>query len=113
MSKSTIEFLHHILDELSFLEKEMTFVTEETFMHDEIRKRACARSLEIIGEAVKQIPDSFRKEYPDVDWKSYAGLRDKLIHHYFGVDYALVWDVITHEFPELKTKIATIIEQNQ
>jgi uncharacterized protein with HEPN domain len=80
-------------------------------MRDEVLERACARSMEIIGEAVKQIPDSYRSDHPEIDWKSYAGLRDKLIHHYFGVDYALVWDVIKNELPELKNKLTKIIKQ--
>ena len=113
MSKSTIEFLHHILDELTFLERKVTSTTEEQFMRDEVLERACTRSLEIIGEAVKQIPDSYRSEHPEVDWKSFAGLRDKLIHHYFGVDYALVWDVIKNELPELKNKLIPLVEETK
>lgn len=111
MSKSIIEFLNHILDELSFLERKTASVTEEQFMCDEVLERACARSMEIIGEAVKQVPNSYRKEHPEIDWKSFAGLRDKLIHHYFGVDYALVWDVIKNELPDLKKKLIPLVEK--
>jgi len=111
MSKSATEYINHILDELLFLEQEMNTITEEQFMRDEVLERASARSLEIIGEAVKQIQESYRKEHPEIEWKSFAGLRDKLIHHYFGVDYALVWDVIKNELPELKNKLTKIKEQ--
>ncbi len=109
MSKSTDELLGHVLDEICFLERQCAAITEEQFMYDEVKQRAFARSLEIIGEAVKMISDEFRSLHPEIDWKSFAGLRDKLIHHYFGVDYALVWDVITHELPGLKTQLLAIL----
>ena len=82
-------------------------------MRDEVLQRAFTRSLEIIGEAIKQIPDKIRNKYGDIDWKSYAGLRDKLIHHYFGVDYAIVWDVVIHELPELKKKLVFVLEKEK
>lgn len=109
MSKSPVEFLRHVVDEIVFLDKEVFSLGEERFMHDETLQRAAARSLEVIGEAIKQVPEDFRIAHADIDWKSFAGLRDKLIHHYFGVDYAIVWDVIVHELPELKTKLTSII----
>ena len=111
MSKSPIEYLKHILDEITFLEGETADYSEEQFMRDELKQRAFARSLEIIGEAIKMVPDEFRAKHPEIDWKSFAGLRDKLIHHYFGVDYAIVWDVIKNELPTLKAKIQTILSE--
>lgn len=110
MSKSPIEYLKHILDEITFLEQEVNNYTEDQFMRDELKQRAFARSVEIIGEAVKMVPDDFRSHFPEIDWKSFAGLRDKLIHHYFGVDYAIVWDVVINELPDLKQKIVQIIQ---
>lgn len=109
MSKSPTEYLNHILDEIVFLEREIQNYTEEQFMRDELKQRAFARSLEIIGEAVKMIPDDFRSHHLQIDWKAFAGLRDKLIHHYFGVDYAIVWDVVIHELPDFKIKLMTIL----
>lgn len=112
MSKSTDELLGHVLDEIRFLDQQCAALTEEQFMYDEVRQRAFARSLEIIGEAIKMIPDEYRSAHPQIDWKSFAGLRDKLIHHYFGVDYALVWDVVIHELPNLKAKLFTILPKD-
>lgn len=111
MSKFNIEFLRHAIDEIEFLEKERGNITETQFMHDELLQRAFARSLEIIGEAIKQVPDAIRQKHTDVDWKSYTGLRDKLIHHYFGVDYEIVWDVVVNELPTLKQKLLTLLQQ--
>lgn len=110
MSKSAIEYLQHILDEFRFLEQERALLTETQFMHDPVRQRAFARSLEVIGEAAKQVPEEFRINHQEIDWKGLAGLRDKLIHHYFGVDYAIVWDVVTNELPGLKIKLESLLK---
>ena len=72
--------------------------------------RAFSRSLEIIGEAVKKLPDDLRVKYPQIDWKDIAGMRDVLIHDYFGVDYELVWDVVKNEIPTLRFQIEQIID---
>jgi len=80
-------------------------------LQDETLKRAYVRSIEVIGEAVKHIPDALRQKYPAIDWRAIAGMRDRLIHGYFGVDYAIVWDVITNKIPLLDTEIKHIITQ--
>jgi uncharacterized protein with HEPN domain len=110
MSRSVIEFFQHIKDELNFIEANSKGLDYDLFYENEVLKRAFVRSLEIIGEAVKNLPEEIRYEYHYVDWKSIAGMRDKLIHHYFGVDYELVWDVIENEIEELNFQIANIIE---
>jgi uncharacterized protein with HEPN domain len=109
MSLSALEYLRHILDEAEYLMNQTQGLTKDEFMRDATLKRAFVRSLEIIGEAAKKIPDDFRQRYGHVDWRAMAGMRDRLIHAYFGVDYEIVWDVVTTKVPTLYREIAGII----
>jgi uncharacterized protein with HEPN domain len=110
MSLSAIEYLRHILDETEFLMDRAQGLTRDQFMRDATLKRAFVRSLEVIGEASKQIPDEFKQKYPHLEWRAMAGMRDRLIHGYFGVDYEIVWDVVTNKIPLLHQAIKRIVE---
>lgn len=105
MSKLPEEYLKHIVDECKYLLDSSSGIDEDRFMHDPTFQRSFSRSLEIIGEAVKNLPSDFTKTHTEIDWRSMAGMRDRLIHHYFGVDYQIVWDVVKNEIPKLKEKI--------
>ena len=108
MSHSPLEYLHHILDEINYIEGMVCQINEDIFLSDETLKRSFVRSIEIIGEAAKKIPLDFKKTHSDISWKRIAGMRDKLIHHYFGVDYHIVWDVAINKLPVLKKQIEEI-----
>ena len=109
--KQDSPFLKHILDEINFLLKETKGLSYEDFISNELLKRGCSRSIEIIGEAAKNISTDLKKKYKDIKWKDISGMRDKIIHFYFGVKWEIVWSVIKNEIPLLKEKIETILKE--
>jgi hypothetical protein len=111
MSKEPIEFLRHIFDECSFLMSVNKNITKDDFLADETLKRAVARSLEIIGEASKKVPEEFRLKWSSIQWKNMAGMRDRLIHDYMGVNYFIVWDVFINKIPELYLQIQDVLDK--
>jgi uncharacterized protein with HEPN domain len=113
MSLSQIEYLKHILDEIEYLLKHSKELSLDEFVKDETLQRAFVRSLEIIGEATKKLSSEVKAKYPYVEWKVIAGTRDKLIHDYFGVDFELVWDIITAKIPILKNQIRDILNREE
>jgi uncharacterized protein with HEPN domain len=108
MSRSPADYLRHILDEIDFLLKQVDGLTKETFLRDETRKRAFVRSLEVIGEATKNLPVAVRERYDEIEWRAMAGMRDRLIHGYFGVDYEIVWDVLTSRLNDLRDQVQSL-----
>jgi uncharacterized protein with HEPN domain len=101
--------LNHILDETIFLAGVRERSTRATFVHDEVLRRAAVRSLEVIGEAVKRVPAEILAAAPEVDWRRVAGMRDRLIHGYFSVDYELVWDAIATHVPTLGLAVKRLL----
>jgi uncharacterized protein with HEPN domain len=111
MSRSEIEYLRHIRDEARYLEETSQEVSWEEFVDDETLKRAFVRSIEVIGEATKNLSTEIRKRHSDVEWRAMAGMRNRLIHGYFGVDYEIVWEVATEKAPELRDVVDMILEE--
>ena len=113
MSLSPLEYFRHILDETKYLIEQTNVLNQEQFLKDETKRRAFVRSIEIIGEAMKKVPPQFRQRYPDIEWRAIAGMRDKVIHHYFGVDYDIVWDVALNKIPVLRQQIEEILRREK
>ena len=110
MSKSYIPYLQHILEECRYVR---SVVPDDArmyeFLSDETLKRAVTRSLEIIGEATKKIPADVKYRWNTISWRQMAGMRDKLIHDYMGINYLIVWDVAKNIIPALIPQIEGII----
>ncbi|OPX29275.1 MAG: hypothetical protein B1H08_04200 [Candidatus Omnitrophica bacterium 4484_171] len=81
------------------------------FTNDSLLVDGTVRNLEVIGEAVKNIPLNFRKKHPGIEWKKIAGLRDILIHEYFGIDYEILWDIVKNKIPHLNKQLRTILKE--
>lgn len=109
--KSQKVFILHIQESIERIESFSKGLTREKFLKDELRKSAILRELEVIGEATKNLSSGLTSKYPDIEWRSIAGLRDKLIHHYFGINFERVWKVISEDLPKLKKKIKEIIDE--
>jgi len=109
--KDDSAFLRHILDEINFLEESSSGIEFSDLMKNREKQRAWLRSLEVIGEATKNLSKEFKEKYPEVEWRKIAGLRDKLIHHYFGVKWKIVWDVVKNEIPAIKLKVEVMLNE--
>ena len=109
--KDALIFLEHILESIKDIESFICDVSKEELGKNREKLNAIVRSVEIIGEAAKNIPGSFKKEHPRVAWKEIVGARDVLIHHYFGIDLNILWEVIKKDIPILKKQILKIKEK--
>jgi len=110
MKKDSIVYLKHIQLSISKIKEYTKELDEDIFLKNSLIQDAVIRNFEIIGEATKKLSDDIRRKYPQVEWKKIAGMRDKLIHDYMGIDLWAVWAVVEKIIPELELQIETIIK---
>ncbi|MCX9081845.1 MAG: DUF86 domain-containing protein [Candidatus Methanoperedens sp.] len=106
-------FLKDILLAIRKIENYTEKLTYEEFLKDELRQDGVVKNLEVIGEAVKNIPQDIKNKKPEIEWKKIAGLRDILTHEYFGINFEIVWDVIMKKIPDLKKSVADLLSENE
>lgn len=103
-------YLLHIMDAILDIEKFMEGITKKKFFENREKQYAVIRALEIMGEATKSLSAELKAEYPGIPWKTIAGMRDKLIHAYFGINLDRVWKAIKEDVPELKKQLFDILK---
>ena len=103
--------LLHILKSIGHIRSFSSGMSHSSFLADRLRQSAIIRELEIIGEAAKSLPPEFRRKYSRVSWGEIAGMRDKLIHHYFGINLERVWATVQNDLPRLKSEVQKIFRE--
>lgn len=106
-------FLKDILQAIQRIEEYAGGLSFDDFCKNQLVQDGVVRNLEIIGEAVKHLPKDLQRKHPDVEWKKISGLRDILIHEYFGVDRDIVWDIVINKIPELQEQISLILKRRK
>jgi len=105
------EFLSDIQEAIRRMREYTVGMTYQAFLEDTRTQDAVIRNLEIIGEATKNLSKDLRKRHPHVPWKGMAGVRDRLIHHYFGVNLDIVWQIVTDELPKVASQVESILQE--
>ncbi len=109
MPREYSQYLEDILEAIARIEEYTGGMSFEEFAEERMTQDAVVRNLEIIGESVKNIPEEVKRERSDIEWRKIAGLRDILIHAYFGIDIEIVWDIVKSELPPLREKIEEML----
>jgi hypothetical protein len=107
--KNDPTYLHHICDAIGKIIEYTSSLSYEDFMNDEKTKDAVVRNFEIIGEASKNISSETKDSHPEIPWRYMAGMRDRLVHAYFGVDYGILWQVAREELPKIMKTLEPLL----
>lgn len=110
MARDELLYLRHVLDAINIIEEYLYGVDEAHFKATRLLQDGTIRQIEIIGEAVKNLSKDIRKSYPEIPWQDIAGMRDRLIHGYFGVDIEEVWETAKQDLPILKDQVKSILK---
>ena len=109
MKRDDTVYLHHILDAIESIEDYTRGMSENEFLSNSMAHDAVVRQIEIIGEAARNISDEFRSKHPKLPWSKMVGIRNKITHEYFNVNFAIVWDTVKDDLPLLKKSIKKIL----
>lgn len=110
--RGNLEFLSDIKEAIDRICNYTDKMTYEDFLKDKKTQDAVVRNIEIIGEAVKNVSKSLRDENQDIEWKDIAGMRNKIVHFYFGIKWDIVWSVIRDKLPQLKKRVEKILSKS-
>ena len=105
MKKDPEIYLGHILEAIEKIKRFSKDMDRDEFLENDLVMDAIVRNIEIIGEATKNLPEEFKKENPEIPWKDIAGMRDRIVHFYFGLDFEVIWDTVQIDIPDLEKKI--------
>jgi uncharacterized protein with HEPN domain len=108
MKKDPLIFIEHVLESIENIESFMRNISKNDFLRNIEKQSAVIRQIEIIGEAIRNLPFEFKEKYPAIAWKEIAGMRDKLVHHYFGIDLNTIWNTVKEDIPLLKEELTKI-----
>ena len=112
MLHSNLELVKHINDECEFILKYTSNLTYDEYFKNELLLKALERCLGIIGEAANKIDYEFARNYPEVEWRKMAATRNIIVHNYTGIDYEVMWQIITEDIPELEFQIKNILNEH-
>ncbi len=111
MKRTSLDYLEDILESMDLIEEFTNSISFEDFKNDKKTNYAVVRSIEIIGEAAKNVSDDIKKEFPNIPWQKMAGMRNKIAHEYFGISLKIVWNVAKEDLPQIKDDIKFLLKK--